>query len=197
MARPPRYDETQFLDAAVRLAAAAGPAAVTMTAVAKEVGAPSGSVYHRFPQRPALLAELWLRTVERFQAGWLAALAAPGDPVAAAAAAARHVVAWSRLNPQEAAVLLYGPDDYGRADWPAGAAERAARGTAQVRAALAGLTGRLGGVEPEAVTLALVDLPLAVVRRHLRAGGPLPPGAERLAGLAATRLLAPGADAGA
>ncbi|MFF8264165.1 helix-turn-helix domain-containing protein [Streptomyces virginiae] len=69
MARPPRFDTGQLLDAAVRLAAVGGPASVTMSAVAQAVGAPSGTVYHRFTGRTALLAEVWLCTVERFQEG--------------------------------------------------------------------------------------------------------------------------------
>ncbi|MFC0598156.1 TetR/AcrR family transcriptional regulator [Streptomyces palmae] len=74
-ARPPRYDESDLLGSAVRLAAALGPAAVTMAAVARECGAPSGWVYHRLPRRAVLLAELWLRTAGEFQAGHFAALA--------------------------------------------------------------------------------------------------------------------------
>src|SRR5687768_1799772 len=99
MARPPRFDVKQLLDAAVRLAAAAGPAAVTMSAVATEVGAPSGSVYHRFPGRTALLAEVWLRTVEGFQEGYFEAVEAGVDARRAGCSAARHVVAWSRAHP--------------------------------------------------------------------------------------------------
>ncbi|MFE3937072.1 TetR family transcriptional regulator, partial [Streptomyces goshikiensis] len=64
MARPPRFDTDQLLDAAVALAAAGGPAAVTMSAVAQAVGAPSGSVYHRVAGRPARHAEVWVRSVE-------------------------------------------------------------------------------------------------------------------------------------
>ncbi|NEE35160.1 helix-turn-helix transcriptional regulator, partial [Streptomyces sp. SID7982] len=87
MARPPRFDSDQLLDAAVRLAADGGPAAVTMSAVAQAVGAPSGSVYHRFAGRPALLAEVWLRTVERFQEEYTHSLDQEPDPHRAARAA--------------------------------------------------------------------------------------------------------------
>ena len=105
MGRPARYDVDSLLDGAVALAASGGPAAVTMTAVASAVGAPSGSVYHRFPTRAALLSALWLRTLERFHAGLLAAAAA-GDPVTVAqhtitgspAAAAASRPAWKRSS---------------------------------------------------------------------------------------------------
>ncbi|UQX00740.1 TetR family transcriptional regulator [Streptomyces sp. RerS4] len=193
MARPPRFDSDRLLDAAVLLAAGAGPAAVTMSAVAQAVGAPSGSVYHRFAGRPVLLAELWLRTVETFQAGYLAALAADPDPRRAAVAAARHVVAWSRAHPNEAKLLLHGPEEFGRADWPEGYRERADRGNLRVYTALDGLgaqVGTEGARGRDRLALALVDLPLAVVRRYLRAGNPLPAHAEELAEESAAALLA-------
>ncbi|WP_354644682.1 TetR/AcrR family transcriptional regulator [Kitasatospora camelliae] len=193
MPRPPRYDESQLLDAAVRLAAAGGPAAVTMAAVAKESGAPNGSVYHRFPQRTVLLAELWLRTVERFQVGYRAALDSAPQPLSAARAAAREAVGWCRANPGEAAVLLHGPEAFGRRDWPEEYVRRADRGNRHALGAVAALAAGLGASHPadiERVTLALIDLPIALVRRHMRDGGTLPAHAEQLAEDCTSSLLA-------
>lgn len=193
MARPPRYDIDRLLDAALELAADTGPPAVTMTAVAKAAGAPSGSVYHRFPSRTALLAELWLRTVEGFQEGWVAALSGHPDPQAAAAAGARHVVAWSRRNRPEAVVLLYSAEDYGRADWPEPYLRRAEEAHRTVREALGGLGESLGvhgQLERDQLTLAVIDLPLAIVRGPLRTGTPIPARAEELAEQSARALLA-------
>lgn len=192
MARPPRFSTEQLLDAAVPLAAASGPAGVTMSAVAQATGAPSGSVYHRFPGRDALLAEVWLRTVECFQDGWFAAVEAGADARRAGRAAARHVVAWSRAHPREAALLLYGAEDFGRSGWSEAHRARADRGDRRVRAALDALAAGLGADGPpdhERVALAVIDLPLSVVRRHLRAGKPLPVHAERLAEECAEALL--------
>ncbi|MEU5211445.1 helix-turn-helix domain-containing protein [Streptomyces sp. NPDC020742] len=193
MARPPRFALSQLLDAAVRLAAASGPSGVTMSAVAASVGAPSGSLYHRFAGRTALLAEVWLRTVEHFQEGYFAALESEDDPRAGARAAARHIVAWSRSNPQEAALLLYGAHEFGRDDWSEQHLLRADEGNMAVRAAVAALAGALGvhgRLALERVSLAVIDLPLSLVRRHLRAGEPLPPHAEELAAQCTDALLA-------
>ncbi|MCX5587287.1 TetR family transcriptional regulator [Streptomyces erythrochromogenes] len=193
MARPPRFDTDQILDAAVRLAASAGPGGVTMSAVAQAIGAPSGSMYHRFTGRPALLAEVWLRTVERFQEGYLAGLHGQADPHAAARTAARHVVAWSRAQPEEAALLLYGAAEFGRADWSEEHTRRADSGNERVYAAIGGLAASLGFADAQGldrIVLALIDLPLSVVRRHLRAGEALPPHAEDLAEECAAALLA-------
>ncbi|WP_405495260.1 TetR/AcrR family transcriptional regulator [Streptomyces sp. NBC_00096] len=192
MARPPRFDTDQILDAAVRLAASAGPTGVTMSAVAQAIGAPSGSMYHRYPGRTALLAEVWLRTVEGFQEGYFAALGSTPDPCPAARAAARHVVSWSRAHPQEASLLLYGAEEFGRADWSEEHKERADLGNRRVFGRLRSLAEDLGATGPqdhERIVLALIDLPLSVVRRHLRAGQPLPPHAEDLAEECAAALL--------
>ncbi|MBT2487281.1 TetR/AcrR family transcriptional regulator [Streptomyces sp. ISL-96] len=193
MARPTRYDTSLLLDAAVRLAAEGGPSAVTMAAVAKAVGAPSGSVYHRFPSRTALLAEVWLRTVERFQEGYVAVLTASGGaPREAAVAASRHVVAWSRTNRDEAALLLHGPEAFGKDDWAPEQRDRADAGNRRVFGEIAALGAALGvshPVEAERIALALIDLPLALVRRHVRGGAGLPAHAEQLAADSTALLL--------
>jgi AcrR family transcriptional regulator len=179
MGRPARHDTDSLLDAAVRLVEAGGPRALSVAAVAREAGGPSGSVYHRFAGRPALAAALWLRTVERFQEGFLAALA-HGEPPRAA----RHVVAWCREHHGEARILLYGAADFDQDRWSDD--ERAALDAmnARVFAAVRGLGGDL-----DKVTLALVDLPAALVRRHLRAGAAIPARAEDLAEETAVLLL--------
>ncbi|MFB7939804.1 TetR/AcrR family transcriptional regulator [Streptomyces sp. NPDC056049] len=193
MARPPRFDTDQILDAAVRLAASAGPAGVTVSAVAQAIGAPSGSMYHRFTGRSALLAEVWLRTVERFQEGYLARLHSDPDPRTAARKAARHVVAWSRTRPEEAALLLHGAAEFGRADWSEEHIRRGDSGNERVFAAIGALAASLGFSDAKGldrIVLALIDLPLSIVRRPLRAGEPLPPHAEDLAEECAAELLA-------
>ncbi|MFJ9691607.1 TetR family transcriptional regulator [Kitasatospora sp. NPDC101183] len=192
MPRPPRHDEATLLDAAVRLAAAGGPPAVTMSAVARESGAPNGSVYHRFPQRSALLAELWLRTVGEFQASYLPVLEQHAEPRLAAGAAARHVVAWARAHRERAVVLLHGAEAFGRAEWSEEHLRRERRDRRRVREAVTALAARLGAETPldlDRITLALAGLPLAVIRPHLHAGSALPVHAEELAERGAIDLL--------
>ena len=60
MARPTKFTESQILDAAAAIIAAAGPGAATMSAIGTAIGAPSGSLYHRFRTRDELLGRLWL-----------------------------------------------------------------------------------------------------------------------------------------
>jgi AcrR family transcriptional regulator len=194
MPRPARHDRELLLDRALRIAAEAGPQQVTVAAVARAAGAPSGSVYHRFAGRAELLGALWIRTLERFHAGFVAALRG-ADPVAARGAAARHVVAWSRANPDAARVLLYGPADFAEAEWPEPLARRSRALGAELAAALRALARRSPGASRAQLELVTIDVPYALVRRHLRRGGALPRGAEALAE-ACARSLAGAGDTG-
>ena len=72
MGRPALHDTQTLLDVARTIAADRGPASVTIAAVSAASGAPSGSLYHRFDDRAALLGQLWLRTTGQFQSGFLA-----------------------------------------------------------------------------------------------------------------------------
>lgn len=197
MPRPARFDHDELLDRAVELAATAGPPAVTMANVARAAGAPSGSVYYRFPTRAALLAELWLRTVGRFQDGCLEAIEqartdAADDPLAGCAAAARYIVEWSAAHVGEAHVMLHGAEALERETWSADALERSARRGRQVEGALRRLARDLGRDDAagrERVVLATVDVPYALVRRHLRAGTEIPATGGDLAEEAARALL--------
>jgi AcrR family transcriptional regulator len=175
VARPARYSADELLDAAAALLAGGGPAAVTMSAVARAVGAPSGSVYHRFPTRAALCGELWMRTEERFQGGFADALASPGDPTARCVAAARFAVQWCRDHPVEAQVLLVGADALDRSAWPESVTARRNRLHRTLNRLLAGLDA-----DPDRLNAALVDVPYAVVRRHLVAGQRIPETADAI-----------------
>jgi AcrR family transcriptional regulator len=191
MPRPARHDRDSLLDGAVGLAAARGPAAVSMAEVARASGATSGSVYHRFPSRTALLAELRLRTIGRFQEGYLTALRGE-DPVGAAAAAAGYVVEWARTHPDEATVLLYPSADFAAEGWSPEARGREKELRGELERALGNLARRLGlsGRDGrERLLVATVDLPYAVVRRHLRAPTPIPDSAGRLVAETARALL--------
>jgi AcrR family transcriptional regulator len=172
--RPTLHQTRDLLDAARDLVVDVGPRAVGIRDVAKRSGAPSGSLYHRFSSRDELLAQVWLRAVRRFQAGFLEALAI-ADPGEAIAAAARWDVEFALAEPSEAQLLL----GYGRSDLldhePGGAT---ARELAEVNLPIEQAVGALvvrayGKASPQALermTYAVIDLPLAVVRRHLLAG---------------------------
>jgi AcrR family transcriptional regulator len=187
MPRPARFTLDELLDAAAALLAADGPSAVTMSAVARVARAPSGSMYHRFPTRAALGGELWMRTEERFHAGLSAALVTSEEPQARCVDAARYTVQWCRSHPVEAQVLLTGADALGAADWPDELTSRRKRLHRALRRTLAGLTA-----DQDRVNAAVIDIPYAVVRRHLVAGQAIPASADAIVEQCARALIPSG-----
>lgn len=192
--RPRLHDTERLLDAATALAAERGPAGVTMAEVARAAGAPSGSLYHRFPNRSVLLGEVWLRVITRFQAGFLEALAAE-SAVEASVAAARHVISWVRRHDAETRILLRGPGEFGAPDWPPELHERIDTRQRALEVALEVTAERLPGSRADAlerVIMATVDIPYAAVHRHLRSNPiAIPLGAEALVEECVRALLQP------
>lgn len=171
MGRPAKFGEDRILDAALAVLAEDGPGAATIGAIAARLGAPSGSIYHRFGSRDLLLATLWARCARRFQEGFSAALEADD-----AEAAALHTPRWCRAHPDEAAVLLlYRRQDL-VAEWP----EEFAALNEESAAALDSFAERHPGLERERLVFAAVDVPYGAVRRHLLARRPPPPEVDAL-----------------
>lgn len=193
MARPRRFTDDQFLDAALALVVERGVAAATVSRIAASVGAPVGSVYHRFASRDVLMAALWLRTITRFQEGYLAALSGE-DPDEAAIAAALHIVQWSRRHLHEAQLLhIYRPRDLVE-EWPAEAQRRLAALNARVDVAVREHARvrfpRAGAAGEQLVRFAVADVPYAACRRYLAEGSPTPPMLDPLVQRAVRAVLA-------
>src|SRR5437870_7042704 len=109
-----KFSQSDFLDAAQAIAAAEGPAAVTIASITARLKAPTGSFYHRFASRDLVLGELWLRAVLDFQRGISAALDA-GDGLRAAL----HTPVWARSHLDNARLLLmYDRRDFVQGEWP-------------------------------------------------------------------------------
>ena len=151
-----------------------------MDAIAHGSGAPTGSIYHRFGSRDALLTRLWIRAVRRSQASFLAALEEK-DARTAALGAALSVFDFCAQEPGEARLLL----SFRREDLipklPAKGppAEELRELNRPIERAIADLARRLTGRRTrrvlEGTLLAVFDLPYGAVRRHLIAGQPPPP----------------------
>lgn len=106
MARPSKFTRDEILDAARDAIARHGRGA-TVAHIAREIDAPTGSLYHRFGSREELLVALWLRSIRRFHVGLLEA-AALGDSQAALLEMVRHFVRYCSTFPSEAmAMTLY------------------------------------------------------------------------------------------
>jgi AcrR family transcriptional regulator len=173
MPRNPVHDASRILDAASRLAASEGPARATIGRIAAELGAPTGSIYHRFASRDLLLGEVWLAAAERFQHDFGAVLS-DDTPRAGALAAACFVPARVRERPDEARLLLlHRREDFFGPVWPEALAARARElqrsADAGLKAACRRLFGRADAATQRGLRFAIVDVPLAAVLPHLRA----------------------------
>src|SRR5947207_992888 len=176
----PKYDNGDFLDAALAIAAEAGPSAVTVGAITDRLGAPVGSFYHRFASRDVLLGELWLRTVLDFQQGITAALDA-GDGLGAAL----HTPAWVRRHLDEARLLLlYHLDDFVQGGWRASQRDGVAAQTGPMEAGFSRFArlvfGRVGRDEIRRAQFLLAEVPVGAVRQHLYRREPPPPIVDEL-----------------
>ena len=193
MGRKALFERTDMTGAALRLVADRGPQAFTVAALAREVGAPTGSIYHRYRSREQLLAELWMEVVEGFQAGFVASLARAND-VAGALATARFMVAWAREHPLESRLLLlHRRQDFMSGDWPAALAERATALEPQLGAALRAFGDRAFG-RTDAETMArlryaLLDAPFGAIRPYLQSHKRLPSVVDQLVAETAAAVL--------
>ena len=167
MARP-KFDDAAFLDAAMDIAAEHGPALATVAAISERLKAPTGSFYHRFVSRDALLGELWLRIVEEFRVGIREALDA-GDPLRACL----HTPVWARANLEKARLLLlYHRDDFVQGEWPEPLRKAVAAQSAQGGDGVARFARLAFGQDTppnlRRAQFLLAEVPLAAVGQHLR-----------------------------
>ena len=184
MARVAMFDEGRILGAAARLVASRGPQAATMTAIRRALGAPSGSIYHRFGSRNELLGTLWLSRAKLFQDRWMEALSEP-DARTAGLEAALSMPRVVREDPDGARImLLHRREDFLSEAWPAAMKADAERLGVQVRDGLSEMTRRLFGRDNatarRATAFAILDVPYSAVRRYVAENAAPPPHVDAL-----------------
>lgn len=176
MVRLAVFSADAIVDAAVALLAEGGPSAASLAAIARKVGAPTGSIYHRFESRAAIIATAW----STIHGGFVAQVAPPlraGDGRAAALA----LVAWARGDARAARVLLINDVETILDDAPPAALRAAIRRQEDVLddafAAYLQHSVARRPIPDEAASRArflVLDGPIALLRPHLLAGGAIP-----------------------
>jgi AcrR family transcriptional regulator len=179
MPRASKFDAERILGAARRVVAAHGPSGATIGAIARSVGTPTGSIYHRFNSRDMLLATVWLRAAAAFQDAFFEQLAGT-PPRAAGLAAALYMAQRVREHPDEARLLLlHRREDFVDRGWPITFRRRAAQVGQQVEGEIRAFSRRLCGREDartvRLIAYAVVEAPFAAVRRHVAARESPPP----------------------
>jgi AcrR family transcriptional regulator len=183
MGRPAKFSTEQILDTTAQLVAEGGPGLATVAGIAERLGAPTGSIYHRFDSRDLLLARLWIRTARRAQEGFVVALS-QDNVKKAAVDAALHIPRWSRLNVDDACVMVLYRREQLAEQWPDELANELATLNDAIRLAVRGFVRRRFGSVSKAnldvTSFVLLDVPYAAVRRHLMAGKPPPLSVDEL-----------------
>ncbi|VAW00481.1 hypothetical protein MNBD_ALPHA01-839 [hydrothermal vent metagenome] len=107
MVRKAEFDGDDFILAAIGLIAHGGPTAATMNAIAISAGAPTGSIYHRFKSRSALLGAAWLYALSAMSDEILPDLMLGQSDDAVSA-----LIRWVEMNPAMARmIMLYSEND--------------------------------------------------------------------------------------
>jgi AcrR family transcriptional regulator len=171
----PKFNQDDFLRAALAIIAERGVSGVTVAAVSERLGSPTGSFYHRFASRDVLLGLLWIQAVIEFQTGISGALEA-NDGLQAAL----HTPAWVRKHPEQARLLLlYDRKDFLHGEWPPELREKVAEMTKRIeggsRRWARVIFGKEGREEIRLAQFLVSELPIATVRQHLVRGEPPPP----------------------
>ncbi len=194
MGRKALFERRDITGAALRLVAERGPQSVTIADVAREIGAPTGSIYHRYQSRDQLLAELWMDVVEGFQREFVAVLDRARD-LDAAVDVAGFMPTWARSHPLETRVLLlHRRRDFVTGEWPDYLAGRAAALEPQLGQALRAFALRAcGGASSDTMArlrYALLDAPFGGLKPYVQAGKPIPRIVDQLVGETARAVLA-------
>ena len=182
MVRTARFTAEHFIDAAVVLVAEGGPGAATMQAIARRVGAPTGSIYHRFESRSAILGAAW-------NAGYgsLAAVLVPLLQAGRAREAALALLPWVAEDRNRARfLLLHEPvalfEDAPPPEPLRQEMQRLEDGMDQAFRACVARSGG-GALRDEDLARArflVFDGPIAILRPHLLAQGAVPAFAGRM-----------------
>jgi AcrR family transcriptional regulator len=175
MARPSKFSHDQLLDAA-RAAIARHGTNTTIGQVSEEIGAPVGSIYHRFASREELFVSLWLRAIHRFHVGLLAA-AEIDDARQALAASAVHIPRYCREHPDEALAMTLYRQKVLVTTAPASLLADVRTVNDDVIAAMTALCARRYGTATDhrliLVAMAVQQCPYGLVRPHVGADVPL------------------------
>ena len=177
MVRTARFSAEHFIDAAIALVAEGGPGAATLQAIARRVGAPTGSIYHRFASRSAILATAWNDSY-----GSLTRLLAPLLRAGRPREAALALLPWAGEDRQRARfLLLHEPVSlFEDAPPPEPLRQEMERleeeMDAAFRACIAQAAGS-GAIREEDLARAkflIFDAPIAILRPHLLTDSPIP-----------------------
>ncbi|MBI41855.1 MAG: hypothetical protein CMF59_19840 [Leptospiraceae bacterium] len=178
MGRNPKFEDTHFISAAQEVIATDGLEGLNVLKIARQAGATTGSLYHRFASVEELAAMAWMEAAESFQSEFALALS-EAPPAEAVLAGALVTPDWSRKNLTAARVLLRSSAaTLKQQELPAPLQKRLGRLQSNLRRTILSFARRYESkASPERIELfqfLLADMPLAAVTPYLKRGE-LPP----------------------
>jgi len=161
-----KYTEDAILDATAAEIASAGFDRASVASIARALGAPSGSLYHRFPSKKQLISALWTRTARRYAASLNNALQTT-QPEDLPLRIVDHTFDWVATHPLEANLLMqFRTEDFTAGDWPPEVIAAIEETNNQLAQQIVS-TAELHHVNPIDMTLATIDIPAAAARRAI------------------------------
>ncbi|MGL4320902.1 MAG: helix-turn-helix domain-containing protein [Paracoccaceae bacterium] len=160
----------------------------TIPAIVAAAGVSTGSIYHRFGSREALLGEAWLDALLAFNGMFLSAL--DSDEAAAGVNAALATPRFARTEISRARILIACRQaDFLCPDTPAAIREAITTANANAFRAI-GAFARQWGTDIETAKLALIGIPLGAVKLYLPKN-PVPESLDVAIEKAVTAVLGP------
>lgn len=181
-----KYTTDDVLSAAAQVIVQSGIEGASVAAIARHLGAPSGSIYHRFASKQHLIGALWVRIASDYRNSLVEALTSepikslPGSIV-------DHTFDWVEQHPIESALLMrFRTEDFVNGDWPAKVIEAITIANQTLATAIFEFAAT-HGIDPLDMTLATIDVPAAAARRWILLDDP---GAQSHIRKRATELVA-------
>lgn len=162
-----KFEESAILAAAAEEIADAGFEGASVAAIARRLGAPSGSIYHRFPSKQHLFGALWVDIFDAYRAALAPILRDHESPVDLAVAVVHLIFDWVGDNPISAALLMrFRTEDFDERDWPDEVVTKIRACNESLAADLAVVAAR-HELDRLDVILALIDVPASASRRSI------------------------------
>lgn len=174
MGRTSQYTQEDFFQATLGVINKNDSARVTILAIAKELGAPTGSIYHRYSSLQHVLAETWLTVVESFQNDFVNHLN-NNEGLKAALNTPRQ----SRLFPDQARLLLcFSREELIHGLWPVEVRTRAQRLKKKLQISVAQFIKKQPGKNDEKkqalIEFSIIHMPVAATKPWIKSKNTIP-----------------------
>lgn len=167
-----KYDNKAILSAAVAEITETGFDGASVVGIARRLGAPSGSIYHRYPTKQHLLGAVWVEIFTDYQQALEPILERDAPLTDLATSVVELIFGWVEHDVARANLLMrFRTEDFDEREWP----DEVVAGVRACNAAMAAALARLADrheLDHRDLLFALVDIPAAAARRSILLADP-------------------------